>query len=208
MLSFSYMLKYIFLVFFLLFIVFIAQLTGIAPTIINHILKGPLILSSIYFIAFVPLIIIFTKLLENFYSKKSTFFLMIIAFLILQCVPLPYDEEHIPLRIEIKPKAIGFGFPFSLVKYYLGESCLPSESSCVSFSDRARQLELRPESSFFTKEEAQEVANSYRSRAIFPGTIQFTGANILGVIIWGPQLILAYLILKVINQVWKPNKNS
>jgi len=199
------MLRYIlYIVIFLLFAALVIRSADLIAILSNI---RPFELMSMYVIAFIPLVVIITIALETLYPKKPTFFLIIIAVLILQCVPLPYDEAYAPFSSEVKPKAIGFGFPFSVVKYYLGESCLGEySSSCVTPSNRAEQIESNPARGFYTVEEAQEVAKSLRSRAIFPGTIQFTGGNILGVIIWGPQLLFVYLIVRIINRIWTPKK--
>jgi len=100
---------------------------------------------SLYVVLF-PILIIAGSFILGFKLKlgsKSVFLLPIIIFLILQLIPLPrtpfkgFDGSNLSRN---EPYAIGVGYPYSIVKVFLGDGCLVSnEKLCVNELGDAQQ---------------------------------------------------------------------
>ena len=86
----------------------------------------------IYVILLIPAVLFLSIILKKYIFKSLSILAMpIIAFLILQFIPLP--RSAVPhytgsmLTSDSEPFAIGVGYPFAIGKFYLGEGCVSGE---------------------------------------------------------------------------------
>jgi len=90
-----------------------------------------------YVIIFPFLFVILPFVLKKYFKKVNILLIALLVFLILQTIPLPRSPYH-TIGGELSPSprnepfAIGMGFPFSLVKLFLGNGCLTQSSSTCS----------------------------------------------------------------------------
>lgn len=88
-----------------------------------------------YVITFPFLVILLPFVLKKYFKKVNILLLSLIVLFILQIIPLPrspYSSRGGPYTDSPKnePFAIGIGYPFALVKLFLGDGCLTNYPDC------------------------------------------------------------------------------
>ena len=110
-------------------------------------------LSWAYYIFLTPFVLIIVPFIFSQRLKKIPFYIFpILVFILLQLIPLPRSTFYttggsLNASPRWEPQAIGMGYPFAIVKYFLGDGCLESKgydyTQARSFIDPGTPINIK-----------------------------------------------------------------
>lgn len=146
----------------------------------------------LYLALLIPAVIFLSVFLkQHVFKSLPNLLLPLVAFMILQLIPLPRSPlEYGTFHELTEPWAVGIGFPFSTVKLYLGDGCLSGTMPCTDKHGFSYGYRL------FHNGLISQIGTDFDIKA--GDIIPRIGGMAMGAILWLPLFLVGYIIA-----IWK-----